>query len=541
MAVKTYNIIFIIVLIILIFIVFLPISCAFKNVKEGISGPVLTTDIVPVYNKLLVEKAIPITSINWGARFTIVLNKGFNGSWQQIIGVTPYKDGTDARIFAAWLCPGENGIHLRTATTKSDNAEITSCAGGLVVGTKYTFEIISNPNADGTKQDIVAMMTTHGKENSKTKIKDPDVTQQIAYVSLDPPLYSPNNTKKDKNNNPLTNAYIFTTYNNWQPFSGTISDIVFGYTSKLSANTMYNTMTSQNLRNAISNIQGIAVNEKFTTMNNTFKEGLDNIGGIGDNAGIKPISPPTNSVNAPPALNYKPIKSEDGLKDLCAKSVVQPSDYNFNWISQYNYNYPIKFNSKDGKVETSVPICSPDELYTIQTLILKKLNTFNADYSDYMTFLYNSNHNVPGDTSPQLPYASGITQELAAQRYGKLATTTSSGKLSGNVQNLDTYKQVTQDIDTYNNLLKANKAYYPDPEKDNNNKFISLSRMDPIILKKNHEEIVNLRNELDIKLFELNNVQNSAAGESKMQMDSSIYVTILWTTLATSIIYFMFV
>jgi hypothetical protein len=55
-----------------------------------------------------------------------------------------------------------------------------------------------------------------------------------------------------------------------------------------------------------------------------------------------------------------------------------------------------------------------------------------------------------------------------------------------------------------------------------------------------HKEILRLRNELDIKLAELHRTNDSIFSDSKMEFDATIYTGILWTILATSVIFYVF-
>jgi hypothetical protein len=56
-----------------------------------------------------------------------------------------------------------------------------------------------------------------------------------------------------------------------------------------------------------------------------------------------------------------------------------------------------------------------------------------------------------------------------------------------------------------------------------------------------HNEIMNMRNDLDIKLQQLYQTNNSILYDYKMGYDTSMYVGILWTILATSVLYYVFV
>jgi len=56
-----------------------------------------------------------------------------------------------------------------------------------------------------------------------------------------------------------------------------------------------------------------------------------------------------------------------------------------------------------------------------------------------------------------------------------------------------------------------------------------------------YKNILSLRQELDMKLNSLNNTNHSFYNDSKMELSSSVYSGILWTILASSIIYFIIV
>ena len=90
-------------------------------------------------------------------------------------------------------------------------------------------------------------------------------------------------------------------------------------------------------------------------------------------------------------------------------------------------------------------------------------------------------------------------------------------------------------LKTYTNLVGANQKYYP---SSGDKRTIGQKTNDMSV---SHGAIMRVRNDLDNKLYELNSMEQSLYGDSKLQMDSSIYVTILWTTLATSLVYYMFV
>lgn len=55
-----------------------------------------------------------------------------------------------------------------------------------------------------------------------------------------------------------------------------------------------------------------------------------------------------------------------------------------------------------------------------------------------------------------------------------------------------------------------------------------------------YNKVVNMRNQLDLKLQQLYNLQNSAPNTYQTQLDSTVYSGILWTVLATTLVYYVF-
>jgi hypothetical protein len=245
----------------------------------------------------------------------------------------------------------------------------------------------------------------------------------------------------------------------------------------------------------------------FTNMSGTnYKEGMTQ-------------SITTTSKKADPS--YNPIKDENG-KPICPLTVL--------YGDQDNSKATILLDDHLNFKTTKVPICPPDDIYKIGDIILKKINAFNAEYVNFITFKYNSKHTGNGDTSPQLNYPSSVDIAVLTTKYTNIT----------NVEDLPSYKDLKTSLDIYDKLLAANTAYYP---KDSS--FLASDKLKfrnkEWDRNKFHDVLMEYRNNLDNKLFELNNNVNSIHSETKLQMDSGIYITILWTTLATSLVYYMFV
>ena len=56
-----------------------------------------------------------------------------------------------------------------------------------------------------------------------------------------------------------------------------------------------------------------------------------------------------------------------------------------------------------------------------------------------------------------------------------------------------------------------------------------------------YQQMTQLRSKLDLKLQELYNKQNSIPQLYSQQLDSTVYSGILWTVLATTLIYYVFI
>jgi len=259
------------------------------------------------------------------------------------------------------------------------------------------------------------------------------------------------------------------------------------------------------------------------------------------------------------ANNYSPVLDANN-RPICSMSTVKSSDLNYSLLAPNgNFNLdPVSMPPVSTNNKTQVPICTDDEIYRIQEVVLKKLNAFNLEYSNYQIYLFNKQHSLPGDQTPQMNYIAangGATIPSSSSAQNTMFQTIPSAK------QLPSYIDLNQSLTTYNNLLYAKNIYASDPAdpslkqqpdyytpsgqvnpKYANNPQSQLSNRDPSsVLVPKHAQIQKMRQELDTKLMELNDIQNSVFGSSKLQTDASIYVTILWTTLATAMIYYTFV
>jgi len=148
-------------------------------------------------------------------------------------------------------------------------------------------------------------------------------------------------------------------------------------------------------------------------------------------------------------------------------------------------------------------------LFETEIALLKKINDFNGAYAKFRRCRYNADY----PTNPQLNQMDCTPGDINGTIYlSKLATDSSNSGL-------------LKDIDAYIDLLEE----YP---KDGSPTVDFLSTK--------HKDILTKRSELDNKLNELNNGTNSISMMRRLETDSTIYATLLWTTLATSLIYYTF-
>ena len=148
--------------------------------------------------------------------------------------------------------------------------------------------------------------------------------------------------------------------------------------------------------------------------------------------------------------------------------------------------------------------------------VLKKLNEFNAAFAKFKKCKYNSDQIEPNAFKFDLTCTS-------TDNDGSYYKTI----LFGNSSNGNSSNGLIKDMNDYTSLLNAY------PEKDPTDLTVDQ-------LSKKHRDILTKRAELDNKLNELNNSTNSISSTKKIETDSTIYATLLWTTLATSLLYYTF-
>ena len=148
-------------------------------------------------------------------------------------------------------------------------------------------------------------------------------------------------------------------------------------------------------------------------------------------------------------------------------------------------------------------------LFNKEIVVLNKLNDFNKAFAQFKKCKYNLEH-----------------KEINAFNFTDLNCTTED-------TNGTNYKTILGNSSS--GLIKYINDISFNPYTGTNSGGITVSE-----LSTKHRQILTKRADLDNKLNELNNSTNSISSTKKIETDSTIYATLLWTTLATSLLYYTF-
>lgn len=117
---------------------------------------------------------------------------------------------------------------------------------------------------------------------------------------------------------------------------------------------------------------------------------------------------------------------------------------------------------------------------------------------------------------------------------GTLDTTNYSNTYTGDCYPL--YNNVLDAIYTLKNELTSKLGISDQLNPDENEVPADINTT-----KATHATILKLRNELDLKMKEINRSEDSVYSMYKAKYDSTMYSSIIWTILATSLLYYIFV
>ena len=152
-----------------------------------------------------------------------------------------------------------------------------------------------------------------------------------------------------------------------------------------------------------------------------------------------------------------------------------------------------------------------------QQELFEKVNKFNKAYSCYVRKNYNdSNPNKALDPATEYECDPGDQNDYLVQLQGE----DGSGGLAKEIKDLEA------DIQGLKNSINY----------DGNDVFPSGPTMNA--LQSKHNKIKRDRNDLDTKVKELNEGENTSAKLAKLELDTTVYFSLLWTTLAGCVIFY---
>lgn len=143
-------------------------------------------------------------------------------------------------------------------------------------------------------------------------------------------------------------------------------------------------------------------------------------------------------------------------------------------------------------------------IFDLEQKLFDSLNKFNTTYAYYMRCT-KGKPELDKTSCPQ----KNVHQDDVKRAYNKVN------------KNINVFNKAV----TYLNNVDSPKSY----DKSYNT------------IKREYEQVVSLRADLDQKMKEILGTYDSVYANNKLEYDSAIYSSILWSVLATSLIYYVFV
>jgi hypothetical protein len=168
-----------------------------------------------------------------------------------------------------------------------------------------------------------------------------------------------------------------------------------------------------------------------------------------------------------------------------------------------------------------------DKIYSQTAQVYTSLQNYNSAYTSYLTCVEkqpiidpNTGHVLRDSSSNKFIYSSANCNKPDSvqllQQIDELQTSIST--------------MVGQDTSTNANVLRTSALGSTPANTDSSMNHTA----------QNYNQLLSLRNELDTKLQELYETNGSIPIIYQQDADSAVYATILWTILASSLLYYFF-
>ena len=170
---------------------------------------------------------------------------------------------------------------------------------------------------------------------------------------------------------------------------------------------------------------------------------------------------------------------------------------------------------------------SAEDLRGMQTELLQEINNFNQGYSNYMKYMFNQRHNQTGDTTEKMALYDLCGNKITDSDFAQSNTM----NLYANLPESQTYNNLINDLAVFNQAIKYNSI----------DMSYNITKIDTDTMMAAENELINYRSNLDEKLAELNETETSMFAQNNRNMKSQTFKTVLLTTLATSLVYYVFI
>jgi len=190
-------------------------------------------------------------------------------------------------------------------------------------------------------------------------------------------------------------------------------------------------------------------------------------------------------------------------------------------------------------------------LLDAQTYIVKAINDLTTDIALAQSCDTSSRYSGPSSggccTGSMIqPICSKTFSNFADADYKPGVTKNDNGTLKNPLLQMQDYlyvennkKSFCQQVNDISGLIQDFKNIYTNLSNGVLSNF-KINKTDP---NTSYQNMLTLRNKLDMKLQSLLNKTdlNGPQYQSKLQLDSTVYTTVLWTVLATSVLYYVFI
>ncbi len=181
-------------------------------------------------------------------------------------------------------------------------------------------------------------------------------------------------------------------------------------------------------------------------------------------------------------------------------------------------------------------IATSDPKYTIYDLEKNLIDAINIFYSKYANYLRCTPHRVGDSDIIGDGDKYGINNYRLGGKPGNANTNSCVGDITLSTLNtaqnaVKSKADALKTASTYLHNLASPNYIQPDMSSFNNAHNDILNK---------YSDNLNLRNELDLKMKEILKTDDSFVNQSKLHYDSTMYASIGWTILATSLLYYVF-